>query len=128
MQLIENDALERAEQIGSVGGGEQQRELFRRRQQDFGRIAALALAFRCRRIAGSRLDADWQMHFGDRRFQIARNIDRKRLERRDVERVQSALAKSANWCARGVQPRLANQRVKISGSGEVGGLSSKVTP
>ena len=34
-------------------------------------------------------------HFGDRRFQIARDVDGERLERRNVERVQSALAAHA---------------------------------
>ena len=31
-------------------------------------------------------------HLGDRRFQVARDIDRERLQRRDVERVQPAFA------------------------------------
>ena len=44
MQLVEDDALERAEQIRRIGGGEQQRQLLRRRQQNLRRIAALALA------------------------------------------------------------------------------------
>ena len=92
MQLIENDAAERAEQIGRVGGGEQQRQLFRRGEQNVRRIAALALALCSRGVAGAGLDADRQPHFRDRRFQIARNVDRERLQRRDVERVQAALA------------------------------------
>ena len=91
MQLVEDDALERAEQIRRVGGGEQQRQLLRRGQQDLRRVAALALALGGRRVAGARLDADRQAHLGDRRFQVARDIDSERLERRDVERVQAAL-------------------------------------
>ncbi len=54
MQLVEHDAPEGAEQIGRVGGREQQRQLLRRGQQDVGRIAALAHALRlpeCRRCA-----------------------------------------------------------------------------
>ncbi len=90
MQFVENDALERAEQIRRIGGSEQQRQLFRRRQQNIGRIAALALALRGRRIAGAGLDADRQAHFRDRRFQVARDVDRERLQRRNVERVQAA--------------------------------------
>ena len=92
MQLVEDDALERAEQIRRVSGGEQQRQLLRRGEQDLRRVAALALALRGRRVAGARLDADRQAHLGDRRFQVARDIDGERLERRDVERVQAALA------------------------------------
>ena len=56
------------------------------------RIAALALALRGRRVAGAGLDADRQAHLGDRPFQIARDVDRQRLQRRDVERVQPAVA------------------------------------
>ena len=32
---------------------------------------------------------DRQAHLGDRRFEIARDVDRQRLQRRDVERVQA---------------------------------------
>ena len=92
MQLIENDALERTEQIGRVIGREQERELFRRCEQNIRRIAALALALRGRRVAGTRFDADRQPHIRDRCFQIARNVDRERLQRRDIERVQAAFA------------------------------------
>ena len=92
MQLVEDHALERAEQIRRVGGGEQQRQLLRRGQQNIRRIAALALALRGRRVAGAGLDADRQTHLGDRRFEVARDVDGERLERRDVERVQPAFA------------------------------------
>ena len=57
MQFVEHDAPERAEQIGRVGDGQQQRELLRRGQQDVGRIAALALALGGRRVAGAGFDA-----------------------------------------------------------------------
>jgi hypothetical protein len=46
MQLVEDDALERAEQIWRVGRREQQRQLLGRGEQDLRRIAALALALR----------------------------------------------------------------------------------
>ena len=92
VQLVEHDALEAAEQIGRVGAGEQQRQLLRRGQQDVGRIAALALALRGRRVAGAGLDADRQAHLADRRFEVARDVDRERLQRRDVERVQALRA------------------------------------
>ena len=80
---------------GASSRGEQQRELLGRGEQDVGRIAALALALRGRRVAGARLDADRQRHLGDRAFEIARDVDRERLERRDVERVQAARAADA---------------------------------
>ena len=107
MQFVEDHAPERAEQIGRIVGGEQQRELLGRGEQDVGRIAPLALALRGRRVAGARLDADRQLHLGDRALEIARDVDRERLQRRDVERVQPALAadaaaggdESASWFA-----------------------------
>ena len=42
-----------------------------------------------------------------------------------TERPACALAKSSNWCARGVQPRLANQRA--NGSGRIAVRSRMVT-
>ncbi len=90
MQFVEDHALQRAEQIRRIGGRQQQRELFRRGEQDVRRIAALTRALRHRRVAGAGLDPDRQTHFGDRRFEIARDVDRERLQRRDVERVQAA--------------------------------------
>ncbi len=92
MQFVEHDAAQRAEQERRVGRGQDQRQLLRRREQDMRRIAALALALRRRRVAGAGLDPDRQLHLGDRRLEIARDVDRERLQRRDVERVQSALA------------------------------------
>ncbi len=89
MQLVEHHTLERAEQIRRISGGEQQRELFRRGEQNVGRIAALALAFGRGRIAGAGFQPDGQTHLLDRNFQIARDVDRQRLQRRDVERVQT---------------------------------------
>ena len=61
-----------------------------RGEQDIRRIAPLPLPPRHRRVAGAGLDLDRQTHLGDRRFQIARDIDRERLQRRDVEGVQAA--------------------------------------
>jgi hypothetical protein len=44
MQLVEHDPRECAEEVGRIGGREQQRNLLRRGEQDVGRIAALAEA------------------------------------------------------------------------------------
>ena len=79
MQFVEHDPFERAEQIWRVGRSEQQGQLFRRRQQNIGRIAALALALRYRGVAGAGLDPDRQAHLGNRYFQIARDVDRERF-------------------------------------------------
>ena len=48
------------------------------------------LAPRHRRVAGAGLDPDRQPHLGNRRFQVARDIDRECLQRRDIERVEAA--------------------------------------
>ena len=92
VQFVEDHAPERAEQIGRVGRGKQKRKLLGRRQQNLRRIAALTLTLRGRGVAGPGLDADRQPHFRDRRFQIARDVDCERLERRNVKRMQPALA------------------------------------
>src|SRR5262245_11701024 len=56
------------------------------------RVASLPLAPGGRRVAVAGLYPDRQRHLGDRRFEVARDVDRQRLERRDIERVQPALA------------------------------------
>ena len=90
MQFVEHHALERAEQIRRIGAGQQQRELLRRREQNVGRIAALALALRRRRVAGARFEPHRQAHLLHRDFQVARDVDRERLQWRDIECVQPA--------------------------------------
>jgi hypothetical protein len=90
MQLVEHDALERREQIWRIVGGEQQRELLGRREQDIRRIAPLTLAPRHRRVAGAGLHLHRQAHLRNRRLEVARNVDGERFQRRDVEGVQTA--------------------------------------
>ena len=90
MQFVEHDALQRGEQERRVVGGQQQRQLLGRGEQDVRRIAPLPLPPRHRRVAGAGLDLDRQPHLGDRRLQIARDVDRQRFQRRDVEGVQAA--------------------------------------
>ena len=90
MQFVEHDALELRKQKRRVVGRQQQRQLLGRGEQDVRRIAPLPLPPRHRRVAGAGLDLDRQPHLGDRRLQVARDIDRERLQRRDVERVQAA--------------------------------------
>ena len=87
--------LSEPNKYGASADASSSASLLRRRQQNLRRIAALALALRARRIAGARLDADRQPHLGNRRFQIARDIDGERFERRNVKRVQPALAADA---------------------------------
>ncbi len=82
----------RAEQIRRVGRGEQQRELLRRGEQNVGRIAALPLALGGGRVAGAGFQPHSQPHLAHRDFQVARDVDRQSLQRRDIERVQALRA------------------------------------
>ncbi len=92
MQLVQHEPLQRAEHERGVGRRQQQRQLLGRGQEHVGRIAALALAARHRRVAGAGLDLDPEPHLGDRPLEVARDIDGERLQRRDVERVEAARA------------------------------------
>ena len=92
MQLVEDDALQAAKQRPGVAVRKQQRELLRGRQQDVGRALELPGALVRRRIAGAGLDADSERHLPRRRLEVARDIDRERLQGRDVEGVEPPLA------------------------------------
>ncbi len=92
VQLVEHDTPERAEQKRRVVGRQQQRQLLGRGQQNIRRIAPLPRPPRHRRVAGAGLDLDGEPHLGDRRLQVARDIDRQRFQRRDVEGVEAARA------------------------------------
>ena len=94
MQFVQHHGAQILEHLGGAGMGQQQAQLFRRGQQDVGRAVTLALAPRGGGVAGAGLHRHRQVHLGDRRFEIARHVHRQRLERRDVERVQAALAGS----------------------------------
>ena len=95
VRLIDDHPPQAGKQKRRIGAGQQQGQLFGRGQQDVGRIAALALAFGCRRIAGAGLDADGQAEIGDRAVEVARDIHRQRFQRRNVERVQGAAVGAA---------------------------------
>ena len=56
VQLVEDDGVEIGEEAVGVGGGEQQRRLLRRGQQDVRRVQLLALALVQRGVAGARLE------------------------------------------------------------------------
>ena len=88
MDFINDDAAEAYEEFPRLGLGEQQRQAFGRGQQNMGRCGALPGAAIGGRIAGAGFNANGQCHAFNRRHQIARDIHRQRLERRDVERMQ----------------------------------------
>ena len=91
MQLVKHDIAQILEETPRVGRGDEQRELLRRGEQYVRRRQLLALALVRRRIAGAGLHRDGQAHLADRLGQVALDVDGKRLERRDVERVDAAM-------------------------------------
>jgi hypothetical protein len=88
VQLVEHDALERAEEQVGMRMPDQQAQLLRRGQQDLRRIGPLPRSLVPGRVAGPRLHLDLEVHLQDRRHQIALHVHRQRLERRNVKRVQ----------------------------------------
>ena len=90
MQLVEHDVAQSRKEASRIRRCQQQRQLLRRREQDIGRRQLLALPLVRGRIAGPRLHGDWQADLGDRLAEIALDIYGKRLQRRDIERVDPA--------------------------------------
>ena len=90
-----DDRLSPSNSKALSGVAEQQAERFRRGQQDLRRPHPLARLAVGRRVAGPGLDPDVEPHLADRVEQVALDVDRERLERRDVERVQ-ALCRGAS--------------------------------
>ena len=91
VDLIHHHCTEATEQRWRIRQGQQQSERFRRGQQDLRRRGALPGAAIGGGVAGPRLDADGQAHLLHRGGQVARDIHRQRLERRDIQRVQPVL-------------------------------------
>ena len=104
MQLVDDHAAQAGEELRGVGIGQQQRQRFRRGHQEVGRPLALAQAAALRRVAGAALGPHRQAHLGDRRLEVAADVGRQRLQRRDVERVQLALALLVGEVAAGEAP------------------------
>ena len=89
MDFIDDDPLQRPEQFRRFGIAEQQRERFRRRQQDVRRAGSLAGLAVGRCIAAPGLDPQRQAHLFDGGQEIALNVMRKGFQRRDIECVQA---------------------------------------
>src|SRR5262245_15540209 len=95
MQFVEYDAPERAKHVGRISARDEQRKLLRRGEQDVGRITPLTLTLRCRSVAGPRFEPDIQVYLLYRDFQIACDVNRKCLQRRDVQSVEALRANEA---------------------------------
>ena len=88
MKLVDNDRPQICEHLRGVRIAEQQAQRFRGGKQHLRRLDPLPRLAVGRRVAGAGLDADRQAHLLDRADQVALNVDRERLQRRDIERVQ----------------------------------------
>ena len=93
MQFVEHDTPQRPKQKGRVGARQQQRQLFWRGEQNIRWIAALALALRRWRIAGTRLQPHRKPHLAHRNFQVAGDVDGERLQRGNIKGVQALAAR-----------------------------------
>ena len=88
---------ERAEQARGVGMRQHQRDLLGRGEQDVGRRQRAGAGAATGGVSPVRVSRrDGQAHLGDRRGEIAGDIDGKRLERRDIERVNAACSSLAS--------------------------------
>ena len=89
VELVDDDRPQTLEHQRAVGIAQQQAQRFGRGQQHLRRPHPLARLAVRRRVAGAGLDPDRQAHLLDRADQVALDVDRERLQRRDVEGVQA---------------------------------------
>ena len=101
MQFVEDDGAQVLQQMCGMRIGHHERHLLRRGDQDVGRVLALAHALVLRRVAGAGLDGDGQPHLPDGCLEVAGDVHRQRLERRNIERVDAAAACAAQTARRG---------------------------
>ena len=117
VQLVEHHRLQVAKQVRRVVVAEQQSDLLGRRQQDVGRSRTLAGALGHGGVAGPRLDANRQTHLGDRGGQVACDVDRQRLQRRDVQRVQTRALRRLPATRGQVDEARQEARKRLAGAG-----------
>ncbi len=89
MQLVQHHIFQVAEKPFSLFVGKQQRHLLGRGQQNIGRLDLLALTFGLRCVTRARFDGNRQAHFEDWLGEVALDIHRQRLQRRDIKRVHA---------------------------------------
>ena len=74
VDFIDHNPFETFEHARRVLVGGEEGQAFGGGQQDVGRVGTLATFARLRGVAGAVFDTDWQVHFGDRRCEIAFDI------------------------------------------------------
>ncbi len=90
VQLVEDDDAKAGEVGASILVGEQKRQGLGRREQKIGRMAPHPRPPVLRRVAGPCRMGDRQLHLGERCLEVAGDVGRERLERRDVEGMETA--------------------------------------
>ena len=115
VELVDDDRPQIREHRRGIGIAQQQAQRFRRGQQHLRRLHPLARLAVRRRVAGAGLDPDRKPHLLDRADEVALDVDRERLQRRDVERVQP-FARLLRELADGRQE--ARQRLARAGRGD----------
>ena len=93
MEFINDDCAQVPEDLWRIRVGKQQSQALWRCEQYVRRGRALALLLCLWRVPGSRFHSHWQCEFLNRFCQIAMNIDSERLQRRNIERVQSLMGR-----------------------------------
>ena len=119
VQLVQHHVAQVAKEPLRVLGRLQQRHLLGRRQQDVGRVRHLALALVRRRVAGAGLQRHLQAHLRDGALEVAQDVDRKRLERRDVEGVDAPVGftRSGRFAIAQLHQRRQKSRQRLAGAG-----------
>ena len=81
MQLVDDDGTKVLKHLHRLPRRQQQRELFRRGQQDVRWGLLLPLPLRLRRVTGACFKRHRQCHLPDRRIEILRDVVGQRLQR-----------------------------------------------
>ena len=87
VDLVEDDGAKPREHREAVGIGQQQRQAFGRGQQHLRRLGPLPRLAVGRGVAGARFDPNVEPHLPDRIEEVALDVDRQRLQRRDIKGV-----------------------------------------
>ena len=123
MNFVDHDRTQASEHGETVGIAQQQRERFGRGEQDLRGLHPLTRLAIGGRVAGAGFDANVDAHFIERRDEIPLDVDRQRLERRDVKGVQplGRLLDQFGECRQETGERLAgpsgrNEKCVLTGS------------
>ena len=105
MDLVHDYTAEPREDACRVLVGEEEREALGRRQQDIWRVGPLPPLLRVGGVARPVLDPDRQAHLIDGCPQVAPDVGRQRLQRRDVDRMKTLASSVRELCQSRQKPR-----------------------